>query len=98
MSATVRIDPGAHATLRRIAKAKDVSLQEALHLAVDAYSRQLFLEGVASDYAALRENASRWNAELAERDAWDAALLDGLTEGKNERAPRRRLARRSRSR
>lgn len=106
MASTVRIDPQAHATLQRIARAKKVSLQEALHLAVDAYRTQLFLEGVAKDYAVLRETPEEWKQELAEREAWDVTLLDAWSDeettkkekGKDERPPRRRVARESRSR
>jgi hypothetical protein len=78
MAETARIDPAAHAALAEIARAKHVSLTEALSRAVEAYRRDLFLDGVANDFMSLRENGGAWADELAERAAWDTTSLDGL--------------------
>jgi hypothetical protein len=40
--------------------------------------RQCFLEGVNTDFAALRNNPDAWQDEQAERAAWDCTLADGL--------------------
>lgn len=78
MAATVRVDPAAHAALAEIARTKHLSLTEALSRAVAAYRREVFLEGVASDYAALRLDPKAWAAEMVERTAWEATTADGL--------------------
>ena len=49
-----------------------------LKRAVDAYSRKAFLDQCDRAYARLRQDPKAWAAELAERQAWDAALGDGL--------------------
>jgi hypothetical protein len=40
--------------------------------------RQRLLEATNAAYAALRENPSEWEEELAERRLWENTLLDGL--------------------
>lgn len=42
--------------------------------------RQCFLEGLNTDFAALRNNPDAWQDEQAERAAWDCTLADGLPE------------------
>ena len=76
MAETVRIDPKAHAILREIASATDLSLTEVLSRAVEEYRRKVFLEGLAKDFAALRSDRESWSEELAQRQAWDATLAD----------------------
>jgi hypothetical protein len=78
MAETVRIDPEAHASLAEIARAKHLSLTEALSRAVEAYRREVFLEQMAAGYTALRDDSKAWAAEQAEREAWDTTLRDGL--------------------
>ena len=78
MAETVRIDPAAHAALAEIARAKHIPLTEALSRAVELYRREVFLEGVASDFAALRSDRRAWRGELVEREAWDTTSADGL--------------------
>ena len=78
MAETVRIDPAAHAALAEIARAKQLSLTEALSHAVESYRRELFLEGLASDFATLRADDKAWAAEQVEREAWDTTNGDGL--------------------
>ena len=78
MAETIRIEPAAHAALAEIARAKHLSLVEALSRAVEAYRREVFLEGLAEDYAALRKDEKHWAAEQAERKAWDRTNMDGL--------------------
>ena len=78
MAETIRIDPVAHAALSEIAREKKLSLTEALSNAVEAYRRQEFFAGLASDYATLRSNDGAWTEEQEERRAWDAASFDDL--------------------
>lgn len=80
MAETVRIAPEAHACLAEIARAKHLSLTEALSRAVEAYRREVFMEQMATGYAALRNDSKAWSAEHAEREAWDTTSRDGLAD------------------
>ena len=42
--------------------------------------RQQFLQGLAQDFAALREDSEAWEEEIQERQAWSATLSDDLVE------------------
>jgi hypothetical protein len=78
MGETVRIDPEAHAALTEIARAKHLSLTEALSRAVEAYRRQVFLDGLANDFAVLKADSKAWAAERGEVQAWETTVADGL--------------------
>jgi hypothetical protein len=78
MAETVRIEPTAHVALREIARECHLSLTEALTRAVEAYRRELFLAGVASDFAAVRADKGAWAQERAEQALWDQTSGDGL--------------------
>jgi hypothetical protein len=78
VSEIVRIRPDTHAKLKQLAKAEGESMPDVLDRAVEAYRRQQFLQGLASDFAALRSDPKAWADELAERQAWDATLADDL--------------------
>ncbi len=75
---TVRIDEQTREKLRALACEMDVSMQDVLAKAVEAYRRQRFLEDANADYERLRADPAAWAEELAERKLWDATLLDGL--------------------
>jgi hypothetical protein len=78
MAETVRIDPATHAALSEIARAKHIPLTEALGQAVERYRREVFLESIASDFAALRADPKAWAAEQDERRPWDSTDRDAL--------------------
>lgn len=40
--------------------------------------RQYFLEGLAGDFAALRNDSAAWEEALEDRTVWDNTLGDGL--------------------
>jgi len=77
-SATVKIDADTYAKLREAAAETGQPMIAVLAKAVENYRRQSFLEALNSDFAALRGDPEAWNAELAERAAWDNAVADGL--------------------
>jgi predicted transcriptional regulator len=77
-SLTVRISRDAHKALTELAQKSGGSMQAILDKAIEQYRRQSFLEGLAADFAALRANPQAWAEELAEREIWDNALMDGL--------------------
>jgi hypothetical protein len=78
LAETVRIDPASHAALAEIARAKHIPLTEALSRAVETYRREVFLDGLAGDFAALRSDDAAWAGERAERATWEITNADGL--------------------
>jgi len=78
MSATVRISQASWQVLRQIAAQAGEPMQAVLDKAIEAYRRQCFLQKANEAYAALRENTEAWQEEIAEREAWDITLEDGL--------------------
>ena len=79
-STTVRISPAAHDALRELAARSGEPMQTVLDRAIESYRRRRFLEDLNAAFLALREDPGAWAAELAEREAWDATLADGLDE------------------
>jgi hypothetical protein len=53
-------------------------MTEVLDQAIEVYRRQRFLRGLNADFVALQQDKAAWAEELAEREAWDSALADGL--------------------
>jgi len=74
---TVRVAKTTHAILRDLADQTGESIQALLAKAVEAYSRQHFLEAANPDYARLRADSAAWAEEQEERRLWDTMLLDG---------------------
>jgi hypothetical protein len=74
----VRISDEAHSTLRGLADLEGQTMQAVLDKAVECYRRSRFWNEVETTAANLRSDPAAWNEELAERQAWDATLADGL--------------------
>lgn len=79
-TAAIRVDERTYATLKALAAESGASMQEVLARAVEAYRRQHLIDGTIAAYAALRRDPAAWQAEQAERAAWDATLTDSLTD------------------
>ena len=79
-STTIRVTNHARDAVREIAEITGMHQQEVVDQAVEAYRRQVLLEKANQAYAALRSNGKAWQAELKEREAWDATLADGAKE------------------
>jgi predicted transcriptional regulator len=77
-STTVRVDSETRESLRQLASDMNVSMQEALGRAVEAFRRAWLLEQLNAHYAELRADPEAWAEELAERRLWDTTLMDGL--------------------
>jgi predicted transcriptional regulator len=77
-STTVKVDAETYAKLRETATETSQPMIVVLAKAVETYRRQIFLEALNSDFAALRTETEAWKEELAERAAWDNALADDL--------------------
>jgi hypothetical protein len=74
---TIRISETSRKILREISELEKTSMQAVLEQAIEAYRRQVFLEGLNDDFDVLRENEAEWKAEQEERSAWDSTLADG---------------------
>ena len=75
---TVRVHENTHRSLKEIARQTGEAMADILAEALELYRRQLFLRGLAEDFAALRADSAAWDEELRERRAWDATLGDDL--------------------
>jgi hypothetical protein len=58
--------------LQSLARARQTTVVEIVHTAIDALERQEFLRGLGDDYRRLRDDPERWDAYLAERKEWDS--------------------------
>ena len=77
-SVTVRISPEAHKSLKELSELTGEPMPAVLDKAIEAYRRRQFLQGLAADFARLRQDPKAWHQELQERTEWDATLADGL--------------------
>jgi predicted transcriptional regulator len=77
-SLTVRISRSTHAALRALAEETNESMTEVLDKAIEFYRRERFLAALNAEFAALRQDRAAWPEELAEREAWDSTIADGL--------------------
>jgi predicted transcriptional regulator len=78
--ATVRISEETHQTLRELAARTGQPMQAIVDQAIEDYRRRRFFDELNRAFAALRKDPKQWEEELAEREAWDATLADGLNE------------------
>jgi predicted transcriptional regulator len=75
---TVRISEASHQILRELAEQTGQTMTDVLDKALDAYRRKVFFEQLNAGYAELRADPEAWAEHLAERQLWDATLMDGL--------------------
>lgn len=64
--------------MAEIARETHTTLSETLSRAVTAYRRDVFMQGLAGDFAALGANPEQWAEEQAERLAWEQTNADGF--------------------
>lgn len=76
MAQTIRIEPEAHSILTEIARETHTTLTETLSRAVATYRREVFMQGLAADFAAL--GANQRSDDQEERLSWDQTNADGL--------------------
>ncbi len=69
---TVRVRRPDSERLQSLAKARQTTVVDVVHSAVDALERQEFLRGLSQDYRRLRDDPKRWEQYVAERQEWDA--------------------------
>jgi len=68
---TVRVRRPDSERLQSLAKARQTTVVEIVHSAIDALERQEFLRGLGDDYRRLQKDPGRFEAYLAERREWD---------------------------
>jgi hypothetical protein len=78
LESTIAISSVAHANLIKLAETVGEPVQDVLDQAIEQYRRQIFLIQLSQDFAELRKDPVLWQDELAERQAWDVTLLDGV--------------------
>ena len=76
-SIQVRIDKVTHTKVQELAKDLGESMQGVVEQAIERFRREVFLENLSRDFENLRSEPDAWNAELAERELWEATLSDG---------------------
>ena len=69
---TVRVRRPDSERLQSLARTRQTTVVDVVHLAVDALERQEFLRGLSQDYQQLRDDSKRWERYMAERQEWDA--------------------------
>lgn len=69
---TVRVRRPDSERLQSLAKARQTTVVDVVHAAIDALERQEFLRGLNGDYQRLHGNPELWEQYLAERYEWDA--------------------------
>ncbi|NYE03254.1 hypothetical protein BJY21_004438 [Kineosphaera limosa] len=69
---TVRVRRPDSERLHTLAKARQASVIDVVHAAIDALERQEFLRGLNQDYQQLRSDPQLWEQYVAERQEWDA--------------------------
>jgi hypothetical protein len=80
---TVSISEASHQALNELARQTGRSVPELLDRAIEEFRRKVFFESLNAGYAALRADPQAWAEELAERQALDATLMDGLDPDEN---------------
>jgi hypothetical protein len=64
--------------LLKLANSSGDTIQEILDKAIENYRRNLFLVQANESFFTLRNNKTLWQEEIAEREAWDQTLADGI--------------------
>jgi hypothetical protein len=78
LAPTVQISEVSHRLLKELAEQTGQTMADVLDKALDAYRRKLFFDQMNTGYAELRADPEAWAEHLAERNLWDATLMDGL--------------------
>jgi hypothetical protein len=77
---TIDISETTHKTLLQLAQSSGDDLVTIMDRAVENYRRYIFLVQADRAFATLKQNEELWQEEIAERQAWDVTIADGVTE------------------
>jgi hypothetical protein len=76
----IRVSPTSLRFLKEMSALTGESRSAVLDRVIEEYRARHFLDGLAADFAAMRNKKRAWQHEVAERAMWDRSLGDGLTE------------------
>jgi hypothetical protein len=77
---TIDISETTHKTLLQLAQSSGDDLVTIMDRAVENYRRYIFLVQADRAFSTLKQNEELWQEEIAERQAWDVTIADGVTE------------------
>jgi hypothetical protein len=77
---TIDISETTHKTLVQLAQSSGDDFVTIMDRAVENYRRYVFLVQADLAFATLRQNEELWQDEIAERQAWDVTITDGVAE------------------
>jgi hypothetical protein len=77
---TIDISETTHKTLLQLTQSSGDDFVTIIDRAVENYRRYVFLVQADRAFAVLRQNEELWQDEIAERQAWDLTIADGVTE------------------
>lgn len=78
---TIRVSRELYNTVKTIARQQNENIQDVIEHAVKDYKKKKFFREMDEAYSRLRADRQAWAEENEEREAWDAALLDGQENG-----------------
>ncbi len=79
-SAMVRVTQDTHALLRAISERTGATMQSVLEEVVRERHKALFWEETIAAFESLKADKEAWSDMVAEREAWDQTLVDGVEE------------------
>jgi hypothetical protein len=77
---TIDISETTHKTLLQLAQSSGDDLVTIMDRAVENYRRYVFLVQADRAFTTLKQNEELWQEEIAERQAWDVTIADGVIE------------------
>lgn len=78
LTSNVRIDEESENILREMTEREHLSRGRIIQKALVIYRRKCFLNNCAEAYASLKSDGKAWKDEMAEREAWNSTVGDGL--------------------
>ncbi len=80
----LRVSAAMHEAVQEIARQDQVSMQEVLGVAVEAYRRDRLIAATNDAYAALRSNGPAWHEFQDEMAGLDGVVMDGLDDASRD--------------
>lgn len=77
-SNVVKLRPETYDRVKRLARERDLTMQDVITSGIDALERQEYARAFEEDFARLRSDDQAWQAEQDNRRLWDSTAEDGL--------------------
>ena len=78
---TVRINSKSRSILKELVGKQNDTQTQLIQKALENYQRAIFLMDYRRGYELLKSDKEAWAEEMAEREAWDSTISDGLEKG-----------------